>query len=100
MTGGRWGDNNPSVACGDSSPFRGAMGAPGRLPFQGRCGRTDMPPLKGEVPAKRAEGFIPRRIREVQSMLPEFVDRTGGSEWVSARPTGSKWVSARPTGSK
>ena len=31
-------------------------------------------------------------------MVPEFVDRTGGSEWLSALPTGSKWQSALPTG--
>ena len=30
-------------------------------------------------------------------MLPEFVDRTGGSKWPSALTTGSKWVSALPT---
>ena len=29
-------------------------------------------------------------------MVPEFVDRTGGSEWLSALPTGSKWVRALP----
>ena len=50
------------------------------------------------LPVRRAEGFNPRRIREVQSMLPEFVDRIGGSRWVSALPTGSKWLSALPTG--
>ena len=33
-------------------------------------------------------------------MLPEFVDRIGGSRWLSALPTGSKWLSALPTGSK
>ena len=37
---------NPSVACGDSSPFRRALIAP------------TMPPLKGEVPVKRAVGFV------------------------------------------
>ena len=31
-----------------------------------------------------------RRIRELQSMVPEFVNRTGGSRWLSALPTGSK----------
>ena len=29
-----------------------------------------------------------RRIRELESMVPEFVDRTGGSKWQSALPTG------------
>ena len=34
-------------------------------------------------------------------MVPEFVDRTGGSKWLSALPTGSsRWLSALPTGSK
>ena len=33
-------------------------------------------------------------------MVPEFVDRTGGSKWQSALPTGSKWQSALPTGSR
>ena len=33
-------------------------------------------------------------------MVPEFVARTGGSEWLSALPTGSKWLSALPTSSK
>ena len=27
-----------------------------------------------------------RRIRELEFMVPEFVDRTGGSEWVQAQP--------------
>ena len=29
-------------------------------------------------------------------MVPEFVDRTGGSKWLSALPTGSKWNRALP----
>ena len=34
-------------------------------------------------------------------MVPEVVDRPGGSKWLSAPPTGgSKWQSALPTGSK
>ena len=32
-------------------------------------------------------------------MVPEFVERTGGSKWQSALPTGSKWNRALP-GSK
>ncbi len=47
-----------------------------------------MPPLKGEVPAKQAEGFNLRRIREVQFMLPEFVARPGGSKRNRALPGG------------
>ena len=31
-------------------------------------------------------------------MVPEFVEKTGGSKWVQAQPAGSKWVSALPTG--
>ena len=39
-----------------------------------------------------------RRIREVRSMLPEFVAGTRGSNRLSALPTGgSKWLSALPT---
>ena len=29
-------------------------------------------------------------------MVSEFVDRTGGSKWLSALPTGSKCVQAQP----
>ena len=102
------GSGNPSVAFGDSSPFRRAYND------------ASMPPLKGEVPAARAVGFTfaefeeisrsnlwrlgscavrrqrrlmisrklleIRRIQELQSMVPEFVDRTGGSRWVQAQP--------------
>ena len=41
-----------------------------------------------------------RRIRELQSMVPEFVNRTGGSNRQSALPTGSNRVQAQPAGSK
>ena len=37
-----------------------------------------------------------RRIRKLQSMVSEFVDRTGGSKGLSALPTGSKWLRALP----
>ena len=37
---------NPSVTCGDSSPFRGAFGA-----------RHSKPPLKVEVAREAVEGF-------------------------------------------
>ena len=37
------------------------------------------------------------RIRELQCMVPEFVERTGGSKWLSALPTGSNRPSALPT---
>ena len=39
-----------------------------------------------------------RRIREVQFMLPEFVDRMRGSNRQSAQPTGSRWNRALPGG--
>ena len=72
-------------------------------------------------------GVQSHRIRELESMVPEFVDRTGGSQWNRALPgmsfpeipenrrirelefmvpefvdrmRGSKWQSALPTGSK
>ena len=41
-----------------------------------------------------------RRIRELQSMVPEFVNRTGGSNRVQAQPAGSNRVQAQPAGSK
>ena len=50
-------------------------------------------------PADRQQvtpGTARRRIRELQLMVPEFVDRTGGSKWLSALPTGSKWLRALP----
>ena len=31
-------------------------------------------------------GIARRRIRELEFMVPEFVDRTGGSRWVQAQP--------------
>ena len=49
-----------------------------------------MSPLKGEVGAKRAEGFETRRIRELEFMVPEFVARTGGSNRVQAQPAGGR----------
>ena len=39
-----------------------------------------------------------RRIRELKFMVPEFVDRTGGSNLLSAPPTGSRWNRALPGG--
>ena len=33
-------------------------------------------------------------------MVPEFVNRTRGSKWLSALPTGSNRVQAQPAGSK
>ncbi len=75
---------NPSVACSDSSPFRGALIA------------SNMPLLKGEVPAAQAVGFGIRRLRELQFMVPEVVKRMRGSKWLSAPPTGSRWVQAQP----
>ena len=38
------------------------------------------------------------RIRELQSMVPEFVDRTRGSQWNRALPGGSMCVQAQPAG--
>ena len=76
---------NPSDACSDSSPFRGALIA------------SNMPLLKGEVPAAQAVGFGIRRLRELQFMVPEVVDRPRGSNRLSALPTGSNRLSALPT---
>ena len=69
-----------------------------QLPFQGSHGRADMPPLKGEVPAVRAEGFQNVDLGRSNLWRPMVVDRTRGSQWQSALPTGSKRLSALPTG--
>ena len=50
-----------------------------------------MPPLKEEVPAARAVGFKPRRIRELESMVPEFVSEPTGSKCQSALPDPFMW---------
>ena len=72
-----------------------------------------VPPLKGEVTAKRAVGFRNNRRRQrrhefsgesrktaefggVESMAPEFVARTGSSNRLSALPTGCRCVQAQP----
>ena len=57
-----------------------------------------MPPLKGEVPAKQAEGFANADLGRFSVWRPMVVDRMRGSEWQSALPTGSKWVQAQPAG--
>ena len=59
-----------------------------------------MPPLKGEVPAVRAEGFQNADIGRSNLWRPMVVTRTGGSKRLSALPTGSNRLSALPTGSK
>ena len=57
-------------------------------------------PRRPATPPHNPQGILRiRRIREVQFMLPEFVDRMRGSKWQSALPTGSKWNRALP-GSK
>ena len=56
-----------------------------------------MPPLKGEVHAARAEGFKTADFGRFNLWRPTAVDRTGGSNRLSALPTGgSKWVQALP----
>ena len=75
----------PSVAFGDSSPFRRALIAPA------------VPPLKGEVPATQAVGFIGADFGRFNLWRPTVVDRTGGSNRLSALPTGSNLLSATPT---
>ena len=68
-----------------------------QLPFQGSHGRADMPPLKGEVPAVRAEGFQNADLGRSNLWRPMVVTRTGGSKWQSALPTGaSSCVQAQP----
>ena len=47
-------------------------------------------PCRPAAPTINPQGILRiRRIRELQFMVPEFVARTGGSEWQSALPTGS-----------
>ena len=63
--------------------------------------RLSLPPLKGEVPAKRAEGYANADLGRFNVWRPMVVDRTGGSKVgagpaCSALPTGSKWVQAQP----
>ena len=41
-------------------------------------------------------GVQNRRIRELRSMVSEFVARTRRSRWQSALPTGSRCVQAQP----
>ena len=75
---------DPSVACGDSSPFMGAYKT---------CHAS--PERRGARNA--GGGVLKRRIRGLEPMVSEFVDRTGGSNRVQAQPAGSKWQSALPT---
>ena len=42
--------------------------------------------IQGASPRKRACNMVSRRIRELQFMVPEFVERTGGSKWARALP--------------
>ena len=90
-TGSRWqsAQPTPSVAFGDSSPFQGSLYD------------VLMPPLKGEVPATRAEGFAeamptnvfrasPGKPEKLGTRIygPQFRVLSGGSQWQSALPTG------------
>ena len=55
-------------------------------------------PCRPAAPTINPQGILRiRRIRELQFMVPEFVARTGGSQWQSVLPTGSQWQSAGPT---
>ena len=62
---------------------------PRQQPAVGPADRQRRYEFSGQVPENR-------RIRELQFMVPEFVARTGGSKWLSARPTGSSRVQAQP----
>ena len=65
------------------------------LPTGGRWGRFSLP--ASAVPTSVFRGNPEnRRIRELEFVVPEFVDRTRGSKWQSALPTGSKWNRALP----
>ena len=107
---------NPSVAFGDSSPFRDALIAP------------IVPPRKGEVPATWAVGFLnaesgsfnlwlldsskgcaaasacrlslPGKTKTLRALMngPQGRVRIRGSKWNRALPGGgSQWESALPT---
>ena len=61
------------------------MGAPGE-----REAKRSLPqPRRQRRPTIRRKLLRIRRIRELQFMVPEFVDRMRGSKWPSALPTGS-----------
>ena len=55
---------NPSVAFSGSSPFKGALIAP------------TVPPLKGEVPAAQAVGFIYEEISRSNLWLWRLISRS------------------------
>ena len=66
--GGQWSSPEPAAASG-SRPCR--------------------PPLKGEVSAKRTEGFKTEDLGRSNLWRPMVVDRMRGSKWLSALPTGN-----------
>ena len=68
---------------GQHTNFGGGLGE--------REAERNLPQPGGGSAAHEFSGQIPenRRIRELQSMVPEFVVRTRGSMWPSALPTGS-----------
>ena len=116
VSGSRPSRPNPSVAFGDSSPFRDALIAP------------IVPPRKGEVPATWAVGFLnaesgsfnlwlldsskgcavasacrlslPGKTKTLRALMngPQGRVRIRGSKWNRALPGGgSQWESALPT---
>ena len=102
---------NPSAACGDSSPFRGVHTMRHASPERGGGREADEGGLGerkasrscpqstrgGQRPPNNPQGSLRiRRIRELEFMVPEFVNGTGGSKWVQAQPAGSRWVQAQP----
>ena len=65
----------------------------------GARSEAEPPPAGAAAPPHNPQGILRiRRIREVQFMLPEFVDRMRGSNRQSAQPTGSRWNRALPGG--
>ena len=56
-----------------------------------------MPPLKGEVSAKRAEGFSNADLGRFNLWRPTVVDRTGANRWVQAPLPDRQQVEATPT---
>ncbi len=89
----------------EGSPRRMTLARPlsgrQRANFGGGLGEREaersLPQPASAVPTLNPQGSLRiRRIRELQFVVPEFVDRTRGSKWQSALPTGSKWNRALP----
>ena len=87
------------VICEPHAPTRRPVAPFRRSVFFFRGVTTVWPPLKGEVPATQAVGFIGADFGRFNLWRPTVVDRTRGSNRLSTLSTGSNRLSALPTGS-